>query len=88
MRIYTVVMSMIDGKQETALLREGCFARREWSCRSQWWRCLRRRESWEVPVQGAKIIEKVFKEAISQLSWSVNDISGNAADFQELLAGS
>jgi hypothetical protein len=49
---------------------------------------LRRRESWEVPVQGAKIIEKVFKEAISQLSWSVNDISGNAADFQELLAGS
>jgi hypothetical protein len=49
---------------------------------------LRRRESWEVPVQGAKIIEKVFKEAISQLSRSVNDISDNAADFQELLAGS
>jgi hypothetical protein len=49
---------------------------------------LRRRESWEVPVQGAKIIEKVFKEAISQFPWSVNDIFDNVADFQELLAGS
>lgn len=39
---------------------------------------LRRRESWEVPVQGAKSIEKVFKEAIAQLSWSVNGISDNA----------
>jgi hypothetical protein len=57
MRIYTAIMSNIDGKPET-LLREGCFARREWSCRSQWWMCFAEERELGSPCSGGEDYRK------------------------------
>jgi hypothetical protein len=58
MRIYKAVMSIINGKPETALLREDCFARREWSRRSQWWRCFAEEGELGGPCSGGEDYRK------------------------------
>jgi hypothetical protein len=84
MRIHTAIISIIDEKPETALLREGCFARREWSCRSQWRRCFAEEGELGGPCSGGEDYRKGIQRAFKDL----NDISDNVADFQGLLSRS
>jgi hypothetical protein len=58
MRIYRAVMSIINEKPETVLLREGGFARREWSCRNQWWRCFAEEGELGGPCSGGEDYRK------------------------------
>ena len=58
MRIYTAIMSMIDGKPEAALLREGGLAGRGWSCRSYLWRCFAEEGELGGPCSGGEDYEK------------------------------